>query len=136
MVGGQPIRKMRRWCDWGSAGVVTMAEPKVICRYTTLAGSVMLADVAGILEAVSATDSVQFVTALPEGLNALRTWCANSATTLVCEDESCVLTVGSCITDHAVDLQRRLPTHDRTFREARNAAAGSRRALAANSHTA
>src|SRR5258706_16459435 len=102
---------MRRWCYRGYARVVMMAEPKVICRYATLASSVVLADVATFLEAVPATDTVRIVTELPEVLDALRAWCADADAdaAIVREDESCVLTIGGCITEYAVDLQRHRP---------------------------
>ncbi len=91
-----------------------MAEPKVICRYATLASSVVLADVATFLEAVPATDTVRIVTELPEVLDALRAWCADADAAIVREDESCVLTIGGCITEYAVDLQRHPPLRPAT----------------------
>jgi hypothetical protein len=84
-------------------------EPKVICRYATLASSVVLADVATFLKALSIRDTMRVVTELLEVVEALRAWCAETGVVIVREDESRVLTRGGCITEYELDLQRQPP---------------------------
>ena len=93
-------------CGSERAGVVTMAEPRFICRYATLASDAVLADAAKLLQAVSDTDTVRIVTELPAVIGALRAWCADSGVAIVREDECRVLTTIGCFTEHIIDLQR------------------------------
>jgi hypothetical protein len=48
-------------------------EPKVVCRYATSPSSVVVTDVAKLLEAVPATDTVRIITELPEVEERMRT---------------------------------------------------------------
>jgi hypothetical protein len=81
----------------------------IVCRYAAYPSSVVLADVAKLVEAVPATDSVRIITELPEVLDALRAWCNATGATIVSEYENRVLTVGGCIAEYEVDLRGRLP---------------------------
>ncbi len=84
-------------------------EPKVTCRYATRASNIVLADVATLVEAVPAGETLRVVTELPEVVEAVRAWCAETGTAIVHEDETRILTMGGCITEYALDLQRRPP---------------------------
>ncbi len=75
------------------------AEPKVKCRYATLPSSVALADVATLMAAMPAGDTMQVVTELLEVVEALRAWCAEAGVAIVDEDESRVLTTDGCNTE-------------------------------------
>ena len=92
-------------CRSRTDGVIP-EEPPIVLQYDLVPGDIVLKDVARFLAAAPIGTMVRVVTSLDDVRETLRTWTSANGVIIAREDETRVLAVGSCFTEHILDLRR------------------------------
>ena len=92
-------------CRSRTDGVIP-EEPPIVLQYDLVPGDIVLKDVARFLAAAPIGTMIRVVTDLDNVRETLRTWTSANGVIIAREDEARVLAVGSCFTEHILDLRR------------------------------
>ena len=92
-------------CRSRTDGVIP-EEPPIVLQYDLVPGDIVLKDVARFLAAATGGATIRVVTRLDTVRDSVRHWTSANGVIIAREDEARVLAVGSCFTEHILDLRR------------------------------